>query len=119
MGKNDWVFALCVIALAAVICVTKMHEIDNKTKWLDIYTTEAEDSFGVQVLEARIESPALIIVVNITDFHHFIDELDPDVIYKAYRIMGWAETYYVFNDDMTIAYEYTMRLNDQPKPWGR
>lgn len=116
IGKREVMFAVIVAIVVAGLGETVFT---NRQKWFDFYTDEVETSFGTQIVEARIDSPALIISVNFTEFHYYIDKLNPDVIYKNEVRLGWYEGYYVFNEDMTIAYEYIMRMTRAPNPWGK
>ena len=82
-----------------------MHNIEFNKFIIDL-----ENEMGLPIVKnARIESPSLIIEVEYEMFLEKIEDIKPN---KIYRIKSDASNiyyiYYIFNEDMTIAYEYSL-----------
>lgn len=100
------VMCLAVVAVAGVLTYVL---IEDTNQW------RAAEQFGVVlekvdliVVEGIIQSPSVIIVVGTPEeFMTIVKELRQDTVYY-YPRLGYPSdrAYYVFNDEMTIAWKY-------------
>lgn len=84
-------------------------------KLTDQFRAELEGA-GLTIIEGVIQSPSVIITVDSPEeFMEIVEEYYQDVIYYDPNIRYFcSKSFYVFNDDMTIAWKYTpprMRLS--------
>ncbi len=79
----------------------------RQRKVAEQYGVELERA-GLTVLEGIIQSPSVIVVVdNSLEFMITIEELQQDTVYYYPIYPSTDNAFYVFNDDMTIAWKYT------------
>jgi len=86
-------------------------------KQLNKVILNLEIEFGLPIIKnVRIESPSIIIEVEYEVFLDKIKEIEPDVIYRIKsNLYNAFYHYYIFNEDMTIAYEYTLTSSEYGK----
>lgn len=106
-----------LIALIVVFTVLGMCVVDNyvmgpleKQIKEEVYQ-ELLDISGMEIVEnAEIESPPLLLVIE--KFDTFLSYCEDKQVYKI------DNSYYIFNDDFTIAYRYTISYNRTGWPLG-
>lgn len=95
--KLDYKFGIIVVILLTIGAAVPGYYRD---KAVEVFIS-ALDTAGLEVLQGRIESPSVIIdVYSVEEFISKVEEHNQSTVYVD------GPRYYVFNEDMTIAWEY-------------
>lgn len=97
-----------MIVLIVGMMVYSTVDYNNKARAADRFGAELERA-GLTVLVGIVNSPSVIIVVDSPmEFMSIVAEHNQNTVYRGYKT--WP--YYVFNDDMSMAWKYTPRVSD-------
>jgi len=98
---SDNLKAISVLMIIAFFCSYHMFLINEQKR----LKTEFENSFTQEIVHAQIDSPSIIIRIStLREFREKINELGVDTIYAD--SVTYAAHYYVFNEDLTIAWKF-------------
>jgi hypothetical protein len=98
MNKKDITTSVCFTTVIIALGVISFHawiiRFSNADYFEETYLT------GIEITSGRIESPSVIIEVSREEFLQLVSNQTNPVVYRQ------NAEFYIFNDEMTIAYNF-------------
>ncbi len=110
-GSIDDTSKIMIIVIILVVGWIAYANVDynNQVRAADRFGAELERT-GITVLVGIVNSPSVIVVIDSSmEFMSMVLEHNQDTVYRAYKTQPY---YYVFNDDMSIAWKYMVKVGN-------
>ena len=100
----DKVYLSCGVLILIGICALGVLAHANTIRYVDADYFEENYLQEIEVKSAKVESPSVVIRVNRTEFLELLNNSSTTTIYSQFG------GFYLFNEEMTIAYHYDVPL---------
>ena len=106
MDKYGIASIITMIVLIVALTVGMSNAIDENKKSQIFFRAELKKA-DLKVMSCTIESPSVIVRIETPEeFILFVIEQGHDIVYEE------GGVYYIFNQDLTMGWEYTPRIKD-------